>query len=194
MQRLLLVLAILLINGIAHAGPNWYLGAGVTQAHGDLQLPPIPMGCGGAFGPCPTWSIDATSGKGFVGWRPIRPFAVEVDYVDFGSTDVHLSHGNVHTTGEAIPVYAMGYLPLPLPGGLELFGKAGAARWEQRHQGYTGDEAANGIQIAWGAGVQAHFGPAGARFEYERFSVAQSSTGAVYVYSLSAYVRLPFAP
>jgi len=192
MQTRLLMLGALLISGSAYADPDWYLGGGVTQAHGDLQLPPAPPGCGGGFGPCPTWRIDATSGKAFFGWRPIRPFAVELDYVDFGSTAVHLSHGTVHTTGNALPLYATGYLPLPLPA-LELFAKAGRARWEQRHTGYTGNAAGDGNQFAWGAGAQAHSGPAGVRFEYERFSVSQSSTGAVYVYSLSAYLRLPLS-
>ena len=186
MQRALLALAALLVSGITRADPTWYLGAGGTRANGDFQPEPI----GPCDGPCSKWRIDAASGKGFFGWRPLLPFSLEMDYVDFGSTATRLSHGDIDATGNAIPIYAMGYLSLPaLP--VELYGKAGVAYWDLSRAGYTGHDAAHGLQFAWGVGAQGHLGPAGVRFEYERFSIAQSSTGVVYVYSLSAYVRLP---
>jgi outer membrane protein with beta-barrel domain len=127
-----------------------------------------------------------------VGIRPISFLGAEVEYMDFG---------NVHTGPEptyfanqflggdvrdrAAAVFAVGYLPLPLPW-IEPFVKLGWAQmWE--HDSYSGvyngvivNGAPLGLQFAaqdthpngtaYGGGVQFHLAQLAVRAQYERIS------------------------
>ena len=121
------------------------------------------------------FKINDNAWKAIVGFRPIPPFAVEANYVDLGHRSNVLLGGNPnsHATSRAFDVFGVGLLPL---GAVDLFGKAGGARWS-----LSGDLEGpgstlfaldrSGTSFAWGAGIQAHWGPLGGRLEYEHFNM-----------------------
>jgi OmpA-like transmembrane domain len=122
------------------------------------------------------FKIDDNAYKAIVGFRPIPPFAVEANYVNLGHQSSDLLGGYNpfgHADSRAFDIAAVGLLPL---GPVDLFGKAGGARWT-----LTGDLQGpsstlfalnrSGTSFLWGAGVQAHWGPLGGRLEYEHFQM-----------------------
>lgn len=108
-----------------------------------------------------------------VGMRPISPFGVEYDYIDFGSpsgySGSYYTNGNSNTTASAL--FAVGYLPLPVPY-FDVYGKIGVARLESDatvfgpnapyRQNFTNSD------LAYGAGAQWKFANIAIRAEYER--------------------------
>jgi hypothetical protein len=123
--------------------------------------------------------------KVFGGVRPIAPLGLEADYLDFGdaSAGAHYSYDSGSSNARAGVLYAVGYLPVPLPL-LDVFGKFGIARlYQDTSLNYPvacvpGHECAQyfGLlredvwttAVAYGAGVQAKFANIGLRAEYER--------------------------
>jgi opacity protein-like surface antigen len=128
--------------------------------------------------------------QGIIGIRPIRLLGVEATYIDFGQPNRHgyydynVSGSDSHPTAPAL--FAVGYLPLPLPF-IDVFAKAGAARLSTNVTDFVPTACvANGpcpafiptdrhqvinTRFAYGAGVQSKF-PFGLilRGEYERIS------------------------
>lgn len=127
-----------------------------------------------------------------IGIRPLSFLGGEVEYMDFGNAhaeatpafdDNQFLGGAVHDRAAA--VYAVGYLPLPLPW-IEPFVKLGWAQmWE--HDSFSGvyngvivNGAPLGLQFdsqathpsgtAYGGGVQFHFEQLALRAQYERIS------------------------
>ena len=145
----------------------------------------------------PFADIDKTSWKVLAGFRPIKLFGVEADYLDLGSqTDTFITQASTHSDAKAYAGYAVGFLPLPLPF-VDVFGKAGVSRWKLN--GNAGGAGTlppgsffafsdQGTEFAWGAGAQAHFGNIGGRLEYERFRIP--NTDDARVFSLSVILSL----
>jgi hypothetical protein len=130
-----------------------------------------------------------------IGVRPSPILGAEAEFIDFG--EAKLGAGLVPLIGssaqqflggsahdQAAAVFAVGYLPLPIPW-LEPFGKIGWSEiWD--HDRYTGvysnliNGAANGLAsasqtthptgAAYGGGLQFHFEQLAVRAEYERIS------------------------
>jgi opacity protein-like surface antigen len=141
--------------------------------------------------------------KGIVGIRPISPIGIEAEYIDFGQPGHHNGYYDVNFFGKdshprAGALFAVGYLPLPLPF-LDVYGKAGVARLtttvntlvsncDPATQDCTGvvpsvyrhDQ--TDTKFAYGAGVQSRFlfGLA-LRAEYERISSSFGDPDAVTV-------------
>ena len=198
MRRLLLVIALALCASVAQADNGlFYLGAGVTSNHVDS------VGVPGIDNYFP--KISSTSWQVFIGFRPIKLFAVEADYLDLGSSSntvqTPLSCADIgscsvawESGAKAFAGYALGFLPIPLPY-LDIYGKAGLARYKLNRSitdynsgGAPIDSRAfpeNSTVFTWGAGVQAHIGIIGARLEYEGFDTASTS-----VFSLSVFLNL----
>jgi OmpA-like transmembrane domain len=145
--------------------PDAYVGAGVTQARID-----------NIFGSGRDFDLNNTAWKAFVGIRPIPYLGVEANYMDLGSESRRFGFNsfdyNAHVDAHAFSAFAVGFIPLPLTF-VDLFGKAGAARWtldgHDRSSLFALDD--HGTDFAWGGGAQVHFGPLGLRLEYEQFSV-----------------------
>jgi hypothetical protein len=141
--------------------------------------------------------IDSTSWKVLAGFRPISPFAVEVDYMNLGSqTNTFFNGAEVsHSDAKAFAGYAVGFLPIPLPF-LDVYGKAGLARWklDGSSSGFApppGNFFAvsnQGTEFAWGVGTQAHIGNIGGRLEYEDFNIP--NTNGAKVFSLAFILSL----
>ncbi len=109
-----------------------------------------------------------------VGARPISPFGVEYDYIDFGSPNgsygaYYSSRGN-DTTASAL--FAVGYLPIPGP--VDVYGKLGLARLQTNTTVYGPDtpfrQSYTNTDLAYGVGAQVKFSNIAVRAEYERIS------------------------
>jgi opacity protein-like surface antigen len=136
------------------------------------------------------YQIDAhaTGWKVMAGWRPLSFIGAEIEYANLGSKNVTyysgLSSQHISTDAHATAVFAVGYLPVPLPW-IDLYGKLGAARVQNnttyQFSGGTPILGAPVItdntrtSVAWGAGLQFKFGMPAVKVEYERFSGQQGN-------------------
>jgi opacity protein-like surface antigen len=123
-------------------------------------------------------SESATGWKAMVGLRPLSFLGGEVEYIDFGSSSTNANLLNLHTRADAAALYAVGYLPIPLPF-LDIFGKVG---WARTHTTSTGtlsctpplqcisslDADRTDSDFAYGAGIQVKVQSLAFRAEYER--------------------------
>jgi hypothetical protein len=177
MRKLVLLMGLSLAATVARADNGFfYLGAGVVRnSVSDIT----------ALGGLP--DIKNTSWKAYIGVRPLDWLAAEGDYIDLGSGDSASSHAD----GNAVAVYAVGFLPIPLPI-VDIFGKAGFAHWKLNGNVNSlvspGSLSTNGSEFAWGIGAQAHISIVGARLEYENFNVP--NTSGARVVSLSVFLNL----
>jgi len=172
---------------VAAAGPldnpaGFYVGAGV----GVSNLGSDGYGYDGYYG----YNDYETAWKLIAGVRPIAPLGAELEYIDFGRADNYPNYGyngyefnGQSTASKATVLFAVGYLPLPIPF-LDIYGKAGVARLQQDSKTYydscqppteciapaayrNDDWSTN---FAYGAGVQTKWLGLAVRAEYERIS------------------------
>ncbi|HEX8754918.1 MAG TPA: hypothetical protein VF745_01155 [Steroidobacteraceae bacterium] len=156
------------------ADTGLYIGAGYVRA----QINNVFGTTGYGF------KIDDNAWKAIVGFRPIPPFAVEANYVDLGHQSQRLLGGSPsrHADARAFDIFGVGLLPL---GPVDIYGKAGGARWtlSGNLQGPNSSLFAldrSGTSFVWGAGIQAHWGPLGARLEYEHFQMPYTDGARLY--------------
>lgn len=168
---------------IADNPVGFYVGAGV----GDSQI----RSDDSYYGYPGYYNDNQFAWQGIIGIRPIRILGLEATYIDFGTPyrhngtyDYNVSGADSHPTAPAL--FAVGYLPLPLPF-LDVFAKAGAARLSTNVTDFVQQPCTAGgpcpyflptdrhqvidTRFAYGAGVQSKF-PFGliVRGEYERIS------------------------
>ena len=152
------VLAMCLVTGTASAVEHgFYLGGSLGQSDSGLNS-------GNA-----NFSDTDMGYKLIAGFRAFKLLAVEVNYVDLGST----SSGSSHANTKALDGFVMGFLPLPV---IDIYGKLGVVSWKTDASTPSFSFNHNGSDLAYGAGVQMHFGPVAARLEYEGFDIQQAST------------------
>jgi opacity protein-like surface antigen len=130
--------------------------------------------------------------KLMVGVRPISVLGAEFEYINFGHPSTVIGN-NVNTNAQirGPAVFALGYLPLPLPL-LDVYGKVGLARLQTTATAslrvgmgapcnlgnptpFTcGPEELDRTDnhFAWGAGTQITLSHIAVRAEYERFSTS----------------------
>ena len=178
MYRLLLVIALAVGASVAQADTGYfYVGAGISK---DKLRDIANQGTDFA-------DIDSTSWKVFAGLRPISVFAVEADYIDLGSQTSTFVTTTTSSNAKAFAGYAVGFLPIPVPF-LDVFGKAGLARWKLNGSSPLTSFSTNGTEFAWGVGAGVHVGNFGARLEYEKFNIP--STNGANVTSLEVYLNI----
>lgn len=152
-------------SGATTADTGLYVGAGYVRAKINNVFGTTGYG----------FTIDDNAWKAILGFRPIPPFAVEANYVDLGHQSTGLLGGSPssHAYARAFDVVGVGLLPL---GPVDLYGKAGGARWMLSGE-LQGPNSSlfrldrKGTSFVWGAGIQTHWGPVGARLEYEHFQM-----------------------
>ena len=180
MLRNAALIGLLLISPLAWSADNgFYVGAGATQSDYGFSNP-------GAAQPFD----DSTSGyKLIAGIRLLDSFAIEANYIDHGNATVPSGivclqfitvpcPASTSLTAKTLSAYAVGFLHFPV---VDLFAKAGVDQWKfDGHSIGAGAPAftvnESGTDLAYGAGLQLHFGSLGARLEYERFDFARSQT------------------
>lgn len=180
MLRITTLAGLLLITPLAWSADNGiYLGAGATQSDYGLSNP------GGAQP-----FDDSTSGyKLIAGIRLLDSFAIEANYIDHGNATVPSGivclqfvtvpcPANASVTAKTMSAFAVGFLHFPV---VDLFAKAGVDSWKfDGHSIGAGAPAftvnESGTDLAYGAGLQLHFGSLGARLEYERFDIVKNQS------------------
>jgi opacity protein-like surface antigen len=133
-----------------------------------------------------------TGWKLFAGARPLSFLGVEAGYTDFGRASSPPPYGETvlasfsdRSTQTAGTVFAVGYLPVPIPH-LDFYAKVGAARlltadrFTYEPLTYCFKDGCSGsvtlvsdqrsTSFAYGAGVQERIGSFAVRLEYERIS------------------------
>ncbi|WP_110665554.1 outer membrane beta-barrel protein [Salinicola halophilus] len=113
---------------------------------------------------------DDTVLKTFVGYEYNRFFATEIFYTDLGTFDLKSAQGDGEIDTRAYGLSLIG--KLPVTSWLDLFAKAGMARWDTDTSGRAGDTELHdddGIDPVYGLGAQLDLAPVLVRAEYERF-------------------------
>jgi hypothetical protein len=190
MRKLILIAALALATTAARADNGfWYVGAGVVRNSLTVTVSPddIPAPSDGSEGGEPI-DLNNTAWKAYVGVRPLRWLAGELDYIDLGSGGVA---DYAEANGKAVAAYAVGFLPIPLPL-VDVFGKVGLARWRLNATVFSlspyvpaSETSSDGTGFAWGIGAQAQISMVGVRLEYEGFTVTHSN--GAHIASLSVF-------
>jgi hypothetical protein len=145
-------LALATISPQAAAADNGlYIGAGITQSEFDV---------GDASD-----SLDDSSFKLIVGFRPLDWLALEANYIDLGGE----SGDGASLDAKATTLSALAIAEFAV---IDLYARVGMANWklDASLDGF-GTESDDGWEPTFGVGIGAHFGSLGVRAEYEQFSV-----------------------
>jgi OOP family OmpA-OmpF porin len=144
-----------------------YVGLGFGQTTADFPDCSISTTC----------DDKDTGFKIFGGYRFNQNFALEGGYADLGESTFSIpgfASGSAEAT--TILLHAVGMIPLNPQ--FSIFGKAGLHRWDAKESGLIlgvpFSESDDGIDITFGAGVQANFGRFSLRLEWERYDVDSS--------------------
>jgi outer membrane immunogenic protein len=137
MKRLLLALLVALCifgysSTVALAGFN--IGASYTDATVEES----------------DFDADNSNYKVFAGWRFVKWFGVEAQYVNFGEFDDSLGGSDVEIDATSLDVYAIGSLRFWR---LDLFAKAGLSFWDAELDNGSISDDDDGSDFAYGAGV-----------------------------------------
>ena len=163
------------------------LGAyfGVAAGQGNVKVNSLPTG--GKLG----FDEKHTAWKVLVGIRAISVLGAEFEYLDFGRSSATLGPAapvgtvvNIDAKLRGAALFAMGYLPLPIPL-LDIYGKAGFARLQATQNillptlvcvaapcnNFHVDN--TDTSFAWGAGVQVKLPitSLAVRAEYQHFNL-----------------------
>ena len=188
-----------------------YVGGAVGQSQLRADLDSFSCGFGSCSGPIPPaqFSRHATGWKAMVGLRPVPFLGAEAEYIDFGASgttnvfvDINRAaslpglSGTGRTHPTAAVLFAVGYLPLPLPY-LDVYAKAGVAALKSNinFSGLYGvcagppvcdpigslHASVNGTasRPAYGAGLQVKLGSFALRTEYERIDASTGDSALV---------------
>jgi outer membrane protein with beta-barrel domain len=153
---------------------GFYAGAAFGQAQVEAGVP--------SFG---SFKKDHSAYQVMAGLRPIAPFGVELDYLDFGHPNGTVGGWPTDLSMKGTAAFALMYLPLPV---LDLYAKAGIARLQSQLRtvtNYTCVAAGCNVfvvertdsRFAAGVGVQVKLGSWTVRGEYAGFSVAGGTPG-----------------
>lgn len=158
--------ALLSANAAFAADNGFYVGGGITRTSLDTGSDFVQS--------APDFGIDDDDNgfKVIGGMRLLDWFAVEANYVDFGSVSAGIGPLNGEFELKGVDAFAVGFLSAPF---VDIFGKVGAIRWDADSRiagsGLDFSESESGTDIAYGAGLQARLGSLAGRLEYERFEV-----------------------
>jgi len=177
MRKLPVLITLCLVSVTAHAADNgFYVGAGIGGSNTSTD----------GSGP-----ESETGYKLIGGFRLLDSLALEVNYLDFGKVGIQDRYpqcgGQICGVGDSasrtgLSGFAVGFLHFPV---LDAFAKLGVAKVEAktRVSGVSGKN--DTTDVAWGAGVQAHFGSFALRGEYEQYKYKLNLGYEVRLFSVS---------
>lgn len=161
MQRTLAVTAALAMcmaaGGAAGVERGIYLGGALGQSESGLRTGNV------------NYTDKDVGYKLIAGFRPLKLLAVEVNYLDLGNA----RSGGVEAKTKAVDGFVLGFLPLPL---VDIYGKLGVISWKTDASAPSLSWSHSGTDLAFGGGVQMHFGALAARLEFEAFDAQEAST------------------
>lgn len=143
-----------------------YLGASLGSVSADAFCTEL-QGC----------DNSDKSWKAFAGIRMNENIVVEGSYVNFGTQQGQDTAGNT-VSQDTTAFTVAGVAGFPMNGAIEIFGKAGAARWSNEQTNSIGKSDSKGTDMFIGAGANYDLGDnMGLRAEWERFKdVGTTST------------------
>ena len=142
-------------SGASAAEDGFYLGGSLGQSNAGLRSGSV------------NYSNNDLGYKLIAGFRAFKLLAVEVNYVDLGSTN----SGGVEAKTKGVDGFVMGFLPVPV---VDIYGKVGIVSWKTNVSAADFSLHRSGSDLAYGAGVQMHFGAIAGRLEFEAFDVQQA--------------------
>jgi hypothetical protein len=159
LKKTILTRAFLIIALIAAStyAQGFYLGAGIGNTFYSSEVQD-------AVNQAQKISENSTAWKIFAGYHFGKFIGVEGGYRSFGTISSDVSNVTYESKTAGWDVEALGLYQISI---IDLFGKAGAmfSSTDASVSGQsTGDNTTN---FLWGIGVGAHFGPIGARVEWE---------------------------
>jgi hypothetical protein len=166
----MLCMGLALSTGALAADNGVYLGVGIAKSDVEFE---------GASGF--QFDGDDTNFKAIIGVRPLDWLAFEANYVDFGTIETPAGTPSAFQSElelKGFDAFAIGLIEV---GVVDFFAKAGVVSWNA-----TLDYVSNianvdddGFDLAYGAGIGAHFGSLGVRGEYEMFDIEGIDVGMV---------------
>lgn len=161
-----LILSAVSMSAMA-ADSGFYIGASVGQAGVDTESADFGF-------VTEDFNGDDTGFKVLAGFRFIKLFAIEANYVDLGSASDNVAGVNVDVDTKGIDAFGVLFLPIPV---VDLFLKAGVISWDvDANVAGFGSVSDDGTDLAYGVGAGFSFGSFGLRAEYERFEIEDTDT------------------
>ncbi len=137
---------------------NNYLGASIGQSSSDDFCQDL-QDC----------TNNDKNWKLFAGMRLNENIVLEGGYANLGTLQGKDPSGNA-VSQDTTAFTVAGVAGFPLNDQIEVFGKAGAARWSAQHHSVSGDDKETGTDVLVGAGANYDLGDnMGIRAEWERF-------------------------
>jgi hypothetical protein len=102
------------------------------------------------------------------GWRPLDVLAGEVNYVNFGRAQGGVNYADT----DGVTVSALGFLPIPL---VDIYGRLGVIDWRTDVTSPFFPYRRTGSDLVYGVGAGMHWGSFGARVEYQRYDLSDTS-------------------
>jgi len=165
MRKTLLTLVVMGIVAAPAAAADLGFSVGLTLGITSVNVPDFDPDFGGL-----RFKEEAFGYQLFAGYRPLKYFAVEAAYTDFGNVQVY-EGGNANFYKEAnVDIsmwsgYAVGLVPMSEK--VDFFAKLGYASWNNDNTVISGDQSedrsTSGSDVAWGLGFNFRFNKLGAR-------------------------------
>jgi hypothetical protein len=172
LRQITLSIAGVLVSSAALAADNGiYFGAGISQSSVETDI--------GSGSTAIALDGEDTKYKVIGGIRPLDWLAFEVNYVDFGTIETPSGAPQAEYTLKGFDVFAVGLWEIGL---VDFYAKAGAIGWNSELDtlgNALADADDDGYDLAYGGGIQVHFGSLSARAEYEQFDIEDTDVGLI---------------
>ena len=163
MKKAILIKSFIIIALITSSAfaQGFYLGAGIGNTFYSSEIQD-------AVNQAQEISENSTAWKIFAGYHLGDFIGIEGGYRSFGTISSDISNTTYESKTAGWDVEALGLYQISI---IDLFGKAGIMFSSTDES--AGDESTddNSTNFLWGLGVGAHFGPVGARLEWESIVV-----------------------
>ena len=161
LRQIIVLLASTFVASASLAADNGiYLGVGIAQSNIDAEALALDG--------------EDTKYKVIAGIRPLDWLAFEANYVDFGAIETPSgtpSGLQAEYKLQGVDVFAVGLFEVAL---VDIYAKAGVVSWNAELESLSSafaDADDDGVDFAYGAGLQLHLGSLSVRAEYEKFEV-----------------------
>ena len=163
MKKIILTKTFIMIALIASSAfaQGFYLGAGIGNTFYSSEVQD-------AINQAQEISENSTAWKVFAGYHLDKFIGFEGGYRSFGNISTDISNVTYESKTAGWDVEALGLYQISI---IDLFGKAGVmfSSTDESTDGVGTDD--SNTNFLWGLGVGAHFGPVGARLEWESIVV-----------------------
>lgn len=158
LAKAFIIIALIMSSAFAQ---GFYIGAGIGNTFYSSEVQD-------AINQAQEISENSTAWKVFAGYHLYKFLGVEGGYRSFGNISTDVSNVTYESKTAGWDVEALGLYQISI---IDLFGKAGVmfSSTDESASGESTDDSST--NFLWGLGVGAHFGPVGARLEWESIVV-----------------------